>query len=68
MDGCPYVTRSIPASQDINSIETCVEAQEKMSSFPGAVNPCDFLYKLASQRSMQPPTFSQVRSIKPYAY
>ena len=32
-----------------------------MTTLPGAVNPCDFLYKLASQRSMPPPTFEQVR-------
>ena len=35
-----------------------------MSSLPGAVNPCDFLYKLASQRSMPPPTFEQVNECK----
>jgi hypothetical protein len=36
-----------------------------MSSLPGAVNPCDFLYKLASQRAMPPPTFDQVSESGP---
>ena len=34
-----------------------------MTTLPGAVNPCDFLYKLASQRSMPPPTFEQVNHV-----
>ena len=36
-----------------------------MNSLPGAVNPCDFLYKLASQRSMPPPTFKQISEAGP---
>jgi len=36
-----------------------------MTTLPGAVNPCDFLYKLASQRSMPPPTFEQISEAGP---
>jgi len=35
------------------------------TTLPGAVNPCDFLYKLASQRSMPPPTFEQISEAGP---
>ena len=36
-----------------------------MNSRPGAMNPWDFLYKLASQRAMPPPTFKQISEAGP---
>ena len=40
--------------------ETAGAPADPMANLPGGVNPLDFLYKLATQRSLQPPEFKQV--------
>ena len=36
------------------------KAKDPKANLPGGVNPLDFLYKLATQRALQPPEFKQV--------
>ena len=48
------------AAVGISTTEEAAAPADPLANLPGGVNPLDFLYKLATQRSLQPPEFKQV--------